>query len=104
MRESGKRGTCGFDSGQVHQGSPGERSRCWSAHAWRTVSSRGGRGRPSGGVKAENMADYLAVPGCPRVSGSWMVDAALLRAGAWDEVSARSAHAVVLATAPRPDR
>ena len=37
---------------------------------------------PSGGVKAENMADYLAVPAVPAVSGSWMVDPALLRAGA----------------------
>jgi 2-dehydro-3-deoxyphosphogluconate aldolase/(4S)-4-hydroxy-2-oxoglutarate aldolase len=55
-------------------------------------------------VKAENMADYLAVPAVPAVSRSWMVDPALLRAGAWDEVTARSAHAVALATAARPDR
>ena len=50
------------------------------------------------------MADYLAVPAVPAVSRSWMVDPALLRAGAWDEVTARSAHAVALATAARPDR
>ncbi|HEX5812544.1 MAG TPA: bifunctional 4-hydroxy-2-oxoglutarate aldolase/2-dehydro-3-deoxy-phosphogluconate aldolase [Pseudonocardia sp.] len=50
---------------------------------------------PSGGVKAENMADYLAVPA---VSGSWMVDPALLRAGDWAEVTARSADAVARAT------
>ena len=54
---------------------------------------------PSGGVKAENMADYLAVPAVPAVSGSWMVDPALLRAGDWAEVTARSADAVARATA-----
>ena len=56
---------------------------------------------PSGGVTAGNMADYLAVPAVPAVSGSWMVDPALLRAGAWDEVTARSADAVARATAVR---
>ncbi len=56
---------------------------------------------PSGGVKAENMADYLAVPAVPAVSGSWMVDPALLRAGDWAEVTARSADAVARATARR---
>jgi 2-dehydro-3-deoxyphosphogluconate aldolase / (4S)-4-hydroxy-2-oxoglutarate aldolase len=58
---------------------------------------------PSGGVKADNMADYLAVPAVPAVSGSWMVDPALLRAQRWDEVTARSADAVARATAALPD-
>jgi 2-dehydro-3-deoxyphosphogluconate aldolase/(4S)-4-hydroxy-2-oxoglutarate aldolase len=49
---------------------------------------------PSGGVNADTMADYLAVPAVPAVSGSWMVDPALLRAKDWDEVTARSAAAV----------
>jgi 2-dehydro-3-deoxyphosphogluconate aldolase / (4S)-4-hydroxy-2-oxoglutarate aldolase len=49
---------------------------------------------PSGGVKAENMADYLAVPAVPAVSGSWMVEPALLREERWAEVTARSADAV----------
>ena len=49
---------------------------------------------PSGGVKAENMADYLAVPAVPAVSGSWMVEPALLRDGRWDEVTARAADAM----------
>lgn len=62
---------------------------------------------PSGGVKPENMADYLAVPAVPAVSGSWMVDPALLRAEEWDEVTARSAAALTRAGAgsvvrPRP--
>ena len=53
---------------------------------------------PSGGVNADNMADYLAIPAVPAVSGSWMVDPALLRAGRWDEVTARSADAMARAT------
>jgi 2-dehydro-3-deoxyphosphogluconate aldolase/(4S)-4-hydroxy-2-oxoglutarate aldolase len=49
---------------------------------------------PSGGVKPENMADYLALPSVPAVSGSWMVDPELLAAGRWDEVTGRAADAV----------
>jgi 2-dehydro-3-deoxyphosphogluconate aldolase / (4S)-4-hydroxy-2-oxoglutarate aldolase len=56
---------------------------------------------PSGGVKAENMADYLAVPAVPAVSGSWMVEPALLRAGDWTEVTARAADAIGRARAAR---
>jgi 2-dehydro-3-deoxyphosphogluconate aldolase/(4S)-4-hydroxy-2-oxoglutarate aldolase len=52
---------------------------------------------PSGGVSITNMADYLAVPAVPAVSGSWMVDPALLRDGRWDEVTARSAAAMAKA-------
>jgi 2-dehydro-3-deoxyphosphogluconate aldolase/(4S)-4-hydroxy-2-oxoglutarate aldolase len=49
---------------------------------------------PSGGVNADNLIDYLAISAVPAVSGSWMVDPALLRAGRWDEVTARSAAAI----------
>ncbi|SDO34314.1 2-dehydro-3-deoxyphosphogluconate aldolase / (4S)-4-hydroxy-2-oxoglutarate aldolase [Nakamurella panacisegetis] len=49
---------------------------------------------PSGGVSADNMADYLAIPAVPAVSGSWMVDPGLLAEGRWDEVTARSAAAI----------
>ena len=52
---------------------------------------------PSGGVNADNMTDYLAIPAVPAISGSWMVDPALLRAGRWDEVTARSAAAIATA-------
>lgn len=54
----------------------------------------GVRFMPSGGVSATTMADYLAVPAVPSVSGSWMVEPALLRDGRWDEVTARSAAAM----------
>ena len=52
---------------------------------------------PSGGVNADNMSDYLALPAVPAVSGSWMVDPALLQAGRWDEVTARSSAAIARA-------
>ncbi len=54
---------------------------------------------PSGGVKAENMADYLALDCVPAVSGSWMVDLELIRAGRWDEVTRLSADAIARARA-----
>jgi len=53
---------------------------------------------PSGGVNADNMADYLAIPAVPAVSGSWMVDPVLLAQGRWEEVTARSAAAITTAT------
>ena len=56
---------------------------------------------PSGGVKPENMADYLAVPAVPAVSGSWMVEPALLRGKEWDEVTARAAAAIERANVSR---
>ena len=52
---------------------------------------------PSGRVSADNMTDYLALQVVRAVSGSWMVDPALLRAGRWAEVTARSADAVARA-------
>ena len=52
---------------------------------------------PSGGVNADNMGDYLALPAVPAVGGSWMVDPALLREGRWDEVTARASAAVARA-------
>jgi 2-dehydro-3-deoxyphosphogluconate aldolase / (4S)-4-hydroxy-2-oxoglutarate aldolase len=52
---------------------------------------------PSGGVSPDNMGQYLDVPAVRAVSGSWMVDPELLRAGRWDEVTARSAAAIARA-------
>lgn len=53
---------------------------------------------PSGGIGPDTMADYLAVPAVPAVSGSWMVDPALIRAGDWAEVTRRSTAAIATAT------
>jgi 2-dehydro-3-deoxyphosphogluconate aldolase/(4S)-4-hydroxy-2-oxoglutarate aldolase len=52
---------------------------------------------PSGGVNPDNMADYLALPAVPAVSGSWMVDPKLIRAQRWDEISRLSADAIAAA-------
>jgi 2-dehydro-3-deoxyphosphogluconate aldolase / (4S)-4-hydroxy-2-oxoglutarate aldolase len=52
---------------------------------------------PSGGVSLDNMGDYLSLSCVPAVSGSWMVEPALLRAGRWDEVTGRAAIAMKLA-------
>jgi 2-dehydro-3-deoxyphosphogluconate aldolase / (4S)-4-hydroxy-2-oxoglutarate aldolase len=49
---------------------------------------------PSGGVNADNMRAYLAVPAVPAVSGSWMVDPQLIHENRWDEITARSATAM----------
>lgn len=52
---------------------------------------------PSGGVGPDNMTDYLTLPCVPAVSGSWMVDPALIRAGDWAEITRRSAAAITTA-------
>ena len=58
---------------------------------------------PTGGVSAANLLDYLALPSVLAAGGSWMVDAALVRAGDTAEIARRTREAVALAaTAPHP--
>ncbi|MCR1983104.1 bifunctional 4-hydroxy-2-oxoglutarate aldolase/2-dehydro-3-deoxy-phosphogluconate aldolase [Cellulosimicrobium cellulans] len=58
---------------------------------------------PTGGVSAANLLDYLALPAVLAAGGSWMVDAALVRAGDTAEITRRTREAVALAaTAPHP--
>ncbi len=58
---------------------------------------------PTGGVSAANLLDYLALPAVLAAGGSWMVDAALVRAGDIVEITRRTREAVALAaTAPHP--
>ena len=54
---------------------------------------------PSGGVGPDNLADYLALPCVPAVSGSWMVDPGLIRNADWAEITRRSTAAVDAARA-----
>lgn len=54
---------------------------------------------PSGGVGPDNLADYLALPCVPAVSGSWMVDPGLIRNADWAEITRRSTAAVEAARA-----
>lgn len=60
---------------------------------------------PTGGVSAANLLDYLALPAVLAGGGSWMVDAALVRAGDTAEITRRTREAVALAaTAPHPPK
>ena len=47
---------------------------------------------PSGGVTAENAADYAASPAVFAVSGSWMATRAMIAAGDWETVTLLSAE------------
>jgi 2-dehydro-3-deoxyphosphogluconate aldolase / (4S)-4-hydroxy-2-oxoglutarate aldolase len=59
---------------------------------------------PSGGINPDTMTDYLTLPSVPAISGSWMVDPALLRSGLWDEVTIRAADALKRARAALDNR
>lgn len=52
---------------------------------------------PTGGITADNLADYLAHPAVGAVGGSWMIERSVVAAGDWDEVSRRTRHAVEVA-------
>ena len=43
---------------------------------------------PTGGISAENAADYLALPNVICVGGSWVAPADAVRAGDWDRITA----------------
>jgi 2-dehydro-3-deoxyphosphogluconate aldolase/(4S)-4-hydroxy-2-oxoglutarate aldolase len=49
---------------------------------------------PTGGVGAENIGDYLALPAVLACGGSWMVDPKLIAAGNFAEITRLTAEAV----------
>ena len=49
---------------------------------------------PTGGVTAETMTDWLALPEVLAVGGSWLAPAGLIRDGNWDEIERRARDAV----------
>jgi 2-dehydro-3-deoxyphosphogluconate aldolase / (4S)-4-hydroxy-2-oxoglutarate aldolase len=51
---------------------------------------------PTGGVSADNVRDYLAVPAVLAVGGSWMVATDLISSGRFDEIQRRTIEAVAL--------
>lgn len=57
---------------------------------------------PTGGITADRLSEYLAVPSVLAVGGSWMVASSLLSANRFDEVTRLSAEAVQAARAARP--
>jgi 2-dehydro-3-deoxyphosphogluconate aldolase/(4S)-4-hydroxy-2-oxoglutarate aldolase len=53
---------------------------------------------PTGGIGAAQLPGYLAEPRVLAVGGSWLVAPELVAAGAWDEITRRTADAVALAS------
>ena len=49
---------------------------------------------PTGGVTAENLPDYLAVPSVLAVGGSWLAPPDLVAAGNWPEITRRTTTAL----------
>ena len=52
---------------------------------------------PTGGVSAQNAADYLALPNVACVGGSWVAPADAVRAGDWGRITALAREAAALA-------
>ena len=49
---------------------------------------------PTGGINADNLADFLAVPAVLACGGSWMCEPRLLREGRFDEIERLAREAV----------
>lgn len=52
---------------------------------------------PTGGINADNLGSYLAIPQVVAAGGSWMVPPQLVRQQAWDEIRDLTAIAVTAA-------
>lgn len=52
---------------------------------------------PTGGIKADNLAEYLALPNVVACGGSWMATGSLISEGKFDEIThlAREAQAII---------
>ena len=42
---------------------------------------------PTGGIQAADVPDYLALPNCCTVGGSWIAPSALVQAQNWPEIT-----------------
>lgn len=51
---------------------------------------------PTGGINANNINDYLAIPRVIACGGTWMVDKTLINEGRWDEIGRLAREAVEL--------
>ncbi|MBB3017987.1 2-dehydro-3-deoxyphosphogluconate aldolase/(4S)-4-hydroxy-2-oxoglutarate aldolase [Microvirga lupini] len=54
---------------------------------------------PTGGVDEKNAKDWLALPNVVAIGGSWICPLSDIRAGAWDEITAKAQRAVAAAKA-----
>jgi 2-dehydro-3-deoxyphosphogluconate aldolase/(4S)-4-hydroxy-2-oxoglutarate aldolase len=52
---------------------------------------------PTGGVSADNLADYLAVPAVLACGGSWLTPASAIEAGDYDQVTTLAREALQIA-------
>jgi 2-dehydro-3-deoxyphosphogluconate aldolase / (4S)-4-hydroxy-2-oxoglutarate aldolase len=52
---------------------------------------------PTGGIDAESMAQYLALPNVTCVGGSWIADEPAISQGLWDHITSRAAAALARA-------
>lgn len=57
---------------------------------------------PTGGVSAENLGEFLAVPSVIACGGSWLTPKAAVDAGDYDAITKLAREAVALARASRP--
>jgi len=57
---------------------------------------------PTGGVSAENLDEFLAVPSVIGCGGSWLTPKAAIDAGDYDAITRLAREAVALASAARP--
>ncbi|MDA8527272.1 bifunctional 4-hydroxy-2-oxoglutarate aldolase/2-dehydro-3-deoxy-phosphogluconate aldolase [Opitutaceae bacterium] len=56
---------------------------------------------PTGGIKAAQLSDYLAVPTVAAVGGSWLATGAQIDAGEWDAITAQASAAMEIVNAAR---
>lgn len=52
---------------------------------------------PTGGIRQDTAADYLALANVACVGGTWLTPPALMRAGQWREITALARHSLLLA-------
>lgn len=57
---------------------------------------------PTGGVSADNLSEFLAVPSVIACGGSWLTPKVLIEAGDYDAITNLAREAVALARAIRP--
>ncbi|CAG8999869.1 MAG: KHG/KDPG aldolase [Candidatus Celerinatantimonas neptuna] len=56
---------------------------------------------PTGGVKKENLANYLSLPCVGTIGGTWMIPASAIQAKSWEIITGLSRQAVELANSLR---
>ena len=74
-----------------------------SAIGMLATTFRGMQFMPSGGIDAGNLSEYLAIPAVIACGGTWLAPAEAITAGAFDEITRRTAAAARAAQAAKRD-